>query len=122
MGLEEFNNHLKSEITSLVLEYNQFKKKTSSGQQREKAENKHDSSASHDEQKMNLSEAWRTLGIREGAGRTQVKMAFRKIALKFHPDKQLKGTEHTNTRASVNLRFVRLRAAYELILKTFVKK
>jgi hypothetical protein len=122
MSIEEFNNHLKAEITALVLEFNQFKKKTSSWHDREKAENKRESSASHDEQKMNLSEAWKTLGIEEGAGRTQVKMAFRKIALKFHPDKQLKGTEHTNTRASVNLRFVRLKAAYELILKTFMKK
>ena len=60
--------------------------------------------------------AFQELGLKEGASPQAVKSAYRKLAVKWHPDKNPKNP------IKATQKFIRINAAYEKLTKEFLKK
>lgn len=56
---------------------------------------------------------WAVLGISPGASKPEIKAAFRKLAFKYHPDRNAGSGKASNSR-----KFKEVRAAYEILIKT----
>lgn len=60
---------------------------------------------------MNTSQALRTLNVKEESSFEEIKMAYRKLALEFHPDK--------NTTEQEGIQFKKITEAYQIIKKHY---
>lgn len=56
---------------------------------------------------------YRVLGIARDASRSEIKQAFRKLALQFHPDRHVRGS--IASRESAGHRFKEVSEAYEVL-------
>jgi len=61
----------------------------------------------------NRQEALRTLGLNEGSSETEIKSTFRRLALKWHPDKKTPGGY---TKQQQQEEFKKIRNAYEFLI------
>ncbi len=71
---------------------------------------------------MGLEECYRSLGLNPGASRTEVKIAYRTLARKFHPDTGTHrdlGPKETHKNVTPHDTFLRITAAYQQILQSF---
>jgi tetratricopeptide (TPR) repeat protein len=62
---------------------------------------------------MKLEECYRSLGLKPGASRAQIKIAYRSLARQFHPDT---GTQQNAAQHEI---FLRITAAYKSLLQSF---
>jgi curved DNA-binding protein CbpA len=60
----------------------------------------------------NESDPYEALGVRRGASEDEIKKAYKKLAIKYHPDKN----QHDNQEAAKE-KFVEIQAAYEALTK-----
>ena len=63
--------------------------------------------------KMSLSQAYQILGVSASATNEEVKKAYRKLAMKFHPDKVANLGD--DVKASAENRFKQIKEAYDRI-------
>ncbi|KAF0699091.1 Aste57867_10327 [Aphanomyces stellatus] len=59
------------------------------------------------------SDPYKTLGVPRGASEDQIKRAYKKLAIKYHPDKNVNGNQE-----AAKDKFVRVQEAYETLTKT----
>ncbi|GFQ05970.1 chaperone protein Dnaj 72 [Phtheirospermum japonicum] len=57
---------------------------------------------------------YKVLGVHKNASKEEIKQAFRKLAVKFHPDKHSQSSEHL--RDSATHKFKQLSEAYETLI------
>ena len=65
-------------------------------------------------------DAWSVLGLQPSASQYEIKQRFRKLALKYHPDKQTGSSVSERSRAEEE--FKRIGAAYECVTKIAERK
>lgn len=60
-----------------------------------------------------MTDFYRVLGVQPGASQDEIKVAFRKLALTFHPDRHVSASESKQTEAAA--RFKAITEAYEVL-------
>ncbi|MCQ2225534.1 MAG: DnaJ domain-containing protein [Paludibacteraceae bacterium] len=90
-------------------------KQQSDYQRKQKRNNQQNSSADTGERKISKKWAYETLGLKEGATEKEVKSAFRKLSMEYHPDKQTNATEE-ELKISTE-KFLQINEAYELLME-----
>jgi DnaJ-class molecular chaperone with C-terminal Zn finger domain len=69
---------------------------------------------------LNTYQCYQALGLQEGASIKEVKSAYRKLALQFHPDKNSSDQESTKFK-TVTEAYQILRAEYKNVVKSYEK-
>ncbi|MDR1388365.1 MAG: J domain-containing protein [Treponema sp.] len=67
-----------------------------------------------------VEDPWKVLGVSEGAGRDEIKSAFRSLALMFHPDNQTGLSEEE--RKKMNDPFIKVRDAYLELMRILPRR